>query len=171
MSENNKKNKLISDKNNTYFTENRIMRGSSIPTEGTYLTGDMIINDSATSVDEPIWICNEGGTPGVWSSINSTSTTIVPSYEAMLKSKASIGSLFYVTADESDEGRPGFFIITSVQEDENGKKIPATWDKINKKESSVPSLTYDSTMPEGTRIYLKDNQDLIIRFNFSSISC
>ena len=170
MSENNKKNKLISDKNNTYFTENRIMRGSSIPTEGTYLTGDMIINDSATSVDEPIWICNEGGTPGVWSSINSTSTTIVPSYDAMLKSKASVGSLFYVTADESDEGRPGFFIITSVQEDENGKKIPATWDKINKKESSVPSLTYDSTMPEGTRIYLKDNQDLIIRFNFSSIT-
>ena len=168
MSEDNKKNKLVSDKNNTYFTENRIMRGNSIPTEGTYLTGDMIINDSATSVDEPIWICNEGGTPGVWSSVSSTSTTIVPNYKDMLKSKANVGSIFYIISDESDDDNPGFYIVTSVKEDENGKKVPATWDKINKKESSIPTLSYDPSMPEGTKIYLNNEDDLILKFKFMS---
>ena len=173
MSENNKKNKLISDKNNTYFTENRIMKGSSIPTEGTYLTGDIIINDSATSVDEPMWICNEGGSPGKWGMVSSTSTSIVPTYAAMLKSKATVGSMFYVIADESDalengSAEPGFYIITSVKEDENGIKVPATWDKINKKENNIPTLTYDASMPEGTRIFLKNDEDLIIKFNFSA---
>ena len=98
----NRKNKLISDKQNTYFTENRIMKGSGIPTEGTYLTGDIIINDSATSVEEPMWICNEGGSPGKWGMVSSTSTTIVPTHAAMLKSKATVGCMFYVIADESD---------------------------------------------------------------------
>ena len=170
MTAENKKNKLISDKNNTYFTENRIMKGTAIPTEGTYLTGDMIINNGENAMDEPMWICNEGGTPGKWGPVSNTNTTIVPSYNGMLKSKASVGCLFYVLADESDDDNPGFYIITSVKEDEDGKKVPATWDKINKKESSVPSLTYDPSMPEGTRIYLKDEQDLIIKFNFSSMT-
>ncbi len=166
--ENNRKNKLISDKNNTYFTENRIMRGSSIPTEGTYLTGDMIINDSATSIDEPIWICNEGGTPGKWGPVSSTSTMIVPSYADMLESNAFVGMLFYIVSDESDDDNPGFYIITSVKETEDGKKIPATWDKINKKESTIPSLTYDASMPEGTKMYLKEDEDLILKFNFNA---
>lgn len=165
--ENNKKNKLVSDKNNTYFTENRIMRGSSIPTEGTYLTGDIIINDSATSVDEPMWICNEGGTPGKWSPMTGTGSTIVPSYASMMQSKATLGSLFYVLVDEADDKNPGFYVVTGVKE-VDGKKVPSTVDKINKKESAVPTLTYDASMPEGTRIYLKDDEELIIRFNFSS---
>ena len=170
--ENNRKNKLISDKQNTFFTENRIMKGSAIPTEGTYLTGDMIINtDPVTSIDEPMWICNEGGTPGVWGPVSNTSTTIVPTYASMLKSKASVGSLFYVIADENDASEagaePGFYIVTSIKE-ENGVKIPATWDKINKKDNNIPKLSYDASMPEGTKIYLNDTDELIVKFNFSA---
>ena len=48
------------------------------------------------------------------------------------------------------------------------KKTPSTVDKINKKESAVPTLTYDASMPEGRRIYLKDDEELIIRFNSSN---
>ena len=173
MAEENRKNKLISDKNNTYFTENRIMKGSAIPTEGTYLTGDMIVNtDPVTSIDEPMWICNEGGTPGVWGPVSNTTTTIVPNYANMLISKATVGCLFYVLADESDAddggAKPGFYIITSVKENANGVKVPATWDKINKIENTIPKLSYDASMPEGTKMYLNDDQELIIRFNFTA---
>lgn len=165
--ENNKKNKLVSDKNNTYFTENRIMKGSSIPTEGTYLTGDIIINDGSISTDEPMWICNEGGTPGKWGLVGSTNTIIVPSYNAMMKSKVTAGTMVYVSNDESDGDGPGFYIVLSVKE-ANGIKVPATVEKINKKENNVPVLSYDPSMPEGTKMYLKDNEDLIIKFNFTS---
>lgn len=175
MAEENRKNKLISDKNNTFFTENRIMNGSAIPTEGTYLTGDMIINtDPVTSIDEPMWICNEGGTPGKWGPVSNTTTTIVPTFASMLKSRATVGGMFYIIADEDDAdeygAKPGFYIITSVKDNGNGIKIPATWDKINKKEVNVPKLSYDVSMPEGSRIYLNDDQDLIIKFNFTSAS-
>ena len=97
------------------------MRGSSIPTEGTYLTGDIIINDSATSVDEPMWICNEGGTPGKWSSMTGTGSTIVPSYASMMQSKATLGSLFYVVVDEADDENPWFLCSYRCKE-VDGKK-------------------------------------------------
>ena len=176
MSENNintGKYKIISGKNNTFFANNRMMEGSSIPTEGTFQTGDIIVNNGPTAVDEPMWICNEGGTPGKWGLLNNTNTTIVPSYAAMLQSKANVGSLFYVIADESEaleDGTTGagFYIITTIKENENGKKVPATWDKLNKKESTIPKLTYDSSMPEGTKIYITEEDELIVRFNFSS---
>ena len=173
MSENNAntgKYKLISGKNNSFFANNRMMEGSSIPTEGTFMTGDIIVNNGPDAADEPMWICNEGGTPGVWSPISSASTSIVPSHALMMQSKAAVGSIFYVLVDEGDPDapeEPGFYIVTSIKE-VNGKKVPATVDKINKKESSVPSLTYDAAMPEGVKIYLKDDEDFILVFNFSS---
>jgi len=167
--ENNRKNKLISDKQNTYFTENRIMKGSAIPTEGTYLTGDMIINTNpVTSIDEPMWICNEGGSPGKWEVLGDTTTSVVRSYSAMMNRKAAIGNLFYVMEDETDENQPGFYIVLSVRENENGIKVPENVDRINKKVNNVPTLSYDASMPEGTKFYLKNNEDLILKFNFSS---
>jgi len=61
------KTKIISDKNNTFFTNNKIMTGTKIPTTGEYIKGDMIVNIGPTSSTEPIWICNVSGSPGVWS--------------------------------------------------------------------------------------------------------
>jgi hypothetical protein len=58
--------KIISDRLNTFFTNNNISIGTSIPTTGTYSRGDIIVNVGPTSSIEPMWICNEGGTPGVW---------------------------------------------------------------------------------------------------------
>ena len=61
------KTKIISDKNNTFFTNNKIMTGTKIPTTGEYVKGDMIVNIGPSSSTEPIWICNVSGSPGVWS--------------------------------------------------------------------------------------------------------
>ena len=79
------KTKIISDKNNTFFTNNKIMTGTEIPTSGDYVKGDMIVNIGSTSASEPIWICNVSGNPGQWSVLGigtvgsggSGSTTIV----------------------------------------------------------------------------------------------
>lgn len=65
----NKKNKLVSDKNNTFFSDNKIIAGTQIPTEGTYNTGDLVVNIGSYNDEKPIWICIEGGTPGVWSPV------------------------------------------------------------------------------------------------------
>ena len=64
-----KKNKLVSDRLNTFFTDNRIMTGSSIPTEGVYNTGDIIVNVGSDSSEVLLWVCDEGGNPGVWSPV------------------------------------------------------------------------------------------------------
>jgi hypothetical protein len=62
----NTKNKLISDKNNTYFSNNKIIAGTEIPIEGIHNTGDLIVNIGDNNKNIPLWICIEGGSPGVW---------------------------------------------------------------------------------------------------------
>ena len=165
---NNRKAKIVSDRLNTFFTNNKITFGSSIPTTGTYKTGDIIVNTSSTSEEEPMWICNEGGTPGRWGLVGNTSINIVKNYATMMEQKSSVGNLYYVRNDENWDDEPGFYIVLTVKENENGVKVPDEVDRINKKENNVPTLSYDSSMPEGTKMYLKENQDLILKFNFTS---
>ena len=169
MSENNAntgKYKIISGKNNTFFANNRMMEGSSIPTEGTFRTGDIIVNNGPTATEEPMWICNEGGTPGKWGLVGRTSVNIIKDYKTMMQQQSVVGDLYYVRNDENWDDEPGFYIVLSVKENENGIKVPDEVDRINKKENNVPTLSYDSSMPEGTKMYLKNNEDLILRFNF-----
>lgn len=57
--------KVISDKNNPYFKNNKIESGNTIPTTGTYAVGDMIINTTPTN-GIYAWVCATAGTPGTW---------------------------------------------------------------------------------------------------------
>ena len=166
--EDNKKHKVVSDKNNTFFTGNRITTGTCIPTEGTYNTGDVIVNNGPTAATEPMWICNEGGTPGKWGPMLSTNTTIVNSYSGMMRRKSAVGNLYYVISDELWDGEPGFYIVLSVRTDEEGIEVPDEVYRINKKENNIPKLSYDSSLPEGSKLYLKEDEDLILSFNFES---
>ena len=36
---------IVSDRHNTFFTENNIKVGTQIPTEGTYRKGDIVVNN------------------------------------------------------------------------------------------------------------------------------
>ena len=63
--------KVITDKLNTFFVDNKFMVASEIPTEGEFKVGDIIINNGSTNVDEPMWICVEAGNPGTWTVFNS----------------------------------------------------------------------------------------------------
>ena len=51
---------------NAFLKSNNIVTGTQIPTEGNYKTGDIVVNIGPNSATEPMWICNEGGNPGVW---------------------------------------------------------------------------------------------------------
>ena len=63
--------KVITDKLNTFFVDNKFMVASEIPTTGEFKVGDIIINNGPTNVDEPMWICVEAGNPGTWTVFNS----------------------------------------------------------------------------------------------------
>ena len=63
--------KVITDKLNNYFKDNKFMVGSSAPTSGTYKVGDIVVNSGSNSVEIPMWICIEAGTPGTWEVFNS----------------------------------------------------------------------------------------------------
>ena len=58
--------KLITDNLNTFFTNNRFMAGLAVPTEGNYSKGDVMVNIGENASQEPMWICIEAGSPGVW---------------------------------------------------------------------------------------------------------
>ena len=58
--------RIVSDKHNTYFTNNNITVGNAIPTSGTYAKGDIVVNIGENSESEAMWICIESGTPGTW---------------------------------------------------------------------------------------------------------
>ena len=59
--------KLLNTNNNGYFENNQLDIADSIPTEGDYNVGDIVIK--ATQVEHAAigWICIEAGNPGVWS--------------------------------------------------------------------------------------------------------
>lgn len=62
--------KIVTTNKNTYFTANNITIGTAIPTTGTYVKGDIIINSSPTA-DAIGWICTTSGKPGSWKVIQS----------------------------------------------------------------------------------------------------
>ena len=62
---------ILTDKVNTYFTNNKITIASTKPTTGTWKKGDIVISSSPSSLFG--WICTAAGTPGTWSDLNSAS--------------------------------------------------------------------------------------------------
>ena len=59
--------KLLNTNNNGYFENNQIDISDSIPTEGNYNVGDIIIKETQVEHMAIGWICIEAGNPGVWS--------------------------------------------------------------------------------------------------------
>jgi hypothetical protein len=58
----------VSDLNN-FFSNKRIMTATSIPTEGKFRKGDIIVNIGPNADKDSMWICVEAGSPGVWKTI------------------------------------------------------------------------------------------------------
>lgn len=73
--------KNVADGKNTFFKGNRILMGNGIPTSGSYVRGDIIVNVNTDNDKRCMWICTESGTPGSWAlmggSLISTEARIV----------------------------------------------------------------------------------------------
>ena len=61
--------KIVSDRLNTFFTNNRIATGTAAPTSGTWKVGDIVISTTQSGVIG--WVCTIAGTPGTWKTIQS----------------------------------------------------------------------------------------------------
>ena len=57
---------IVSDRHNSFFSANNIRVGNQIPTEGSYVKGDIIVNIGDNTASEAMWICVESGNPGIW---------------------------------------------------------------------------------------------------------
>ena len=62
----NLKYKLVTDIKNNFFTNNRFIAAESLPAEGDFVKGDLIVNIGENANDEAMWLCVESGNPGVW---------------------------------------------------------------------------------------------------------
>ena len=64
--------KLLNTSSSTYFANNRLDIGSSIPTSGNYNMGDIIIKSTQVDGESIGWICIKSGNPGVWNEFGGT---------------------------------------------------------------------------------------------------
>lgn len=78
---------LISDKLNTYFKDNKICIGETIPVSGEYKSGDLMIKSNPIANESIGWICTQDGTPGEWIEINGDSNVDIDLSEYALKSE------------------------------------------------------------------------------------
>jgi alpha-tubulin suppressor-like RCC1 family protein len=53
-----------------YFANKNILTSDSIPTQGKFKIGDIVVNTGNDAKENPFWICTESGSPGSWQSIN-----------------------------------------------------------------------------------------------------
>ena len=61
---------IVTNRDNTFFTNNKMTVGSGIPASGSYKIGDIVISDSqANGVFG--WVCTQAGDPGRWEVIGS----------------------------------------------------------------------------------------------------
>lgn len=58
--------KMVTDIKNNFFTNNRFIAAESLPAEGDFVKGDLIVNIGENANDEAMWLCIESGNPGVW---------------------------------------------------------------------------------------------------------
>ena len=58
--------KMVTDIKNNFFTNNRFIAAESLPAEGDFVKGDLIVNIGENANDEAMWLCVESGNPGTW---------------------------------------------------------------------------------------------------------
>lgn len=165
--------KVVTDLANSYFRNNRFMIGTSIPTEGSYNLGDIIINTSETSLQEPMWICIESGTPGAWQVFNASGEggggrTVCVRNQVIIDSPASVIDLGIGTFDRSKDTLMVFinadYAYENVDYKVSGTTIVAVdkeWNKVGMSDFTFDFVVFKSILDEGLSsstelIYLKD---------------
>lgn len=106
--------KLISDKLNTYFKDNIICIGDSIPVSGNYKSGDLMIKSNPVASESIGWICIKDGNPGEWTEINGGSNDIdLSEYALKSEMESNIGILDNLQTDSKTD------LVSAINEIKN----------------------------------------------------
>ena len=106
--------KLISDKLNTYFKDNIICIGDSIPVSGSYKSGDLMIKSNPVASESIGWICIKDGNPGEWTEINGGSNDIdLSEYALKSEMESNIGILDNLQTDSKTD------LVSAINEIKN----------------------------------------------------
>ena len=140
--------KVITDNLNTYFKNNKIMIGSSVPTGGSYSKGDIIVNNGANADKEPMWICVESGNPGKWEVVGAGGTDLVHLKNNVIVNNAvsevSIGiDGFNPEGDVLTVYRNSVYMIEGVDYNVQGNKIVSLKGNWNAENQSDYKFTFE----------------------------
>ena len=140
--------KVITDNLNTYFKSNKIMIGSSVPTEGSYSKGDIIVNNGANADKEPMWVCTESGNPGKWEAVGAGGTDLVHLKNNVIVNNAvsevSIGiDGFNPEGDALTVYRNSVYMIEGVDYNVQGNKIVSLKGNWNAENQSDYKFTFE----------------------------
>ena len=106
--------KLISDKLNTYFKDNIICIGDSIPVSGNYKSGDLMIKSNPVASESIGWICIKDGDPGEWTEINGGSNDIdLSEYALKSEMESNIGIIDNLQTDSKTD------LVSAINEIKN----------------------------------------------------
>ena len=99
----------------------------------------------------------------------SVSTVIVDKYEDIANLKnVGQGALIYVKSDVNKNGEENMYVVTKDKL-VDGQVAPEVYVALSTfAKSQVPTLRYDESVPEGKNIYLNKEDELILKFFFSS---
>ena len=93
------------------------------------------------------------------------STVTVDTYEDIANLEdVQEGTIIYVKSDSNSDGS-NVYVVESITSDNKVDVCTPISDFVK---STVPKLSYDASMPEGTKIYKSNSDDVIIRFKFTS---
>ena len=140
--------KVITDNLNTYFKSNKIMIGSSVPTEGSYSKGDIIVNNGENADKEPMWVCTESGNPGKWEVVGAGGTDLVHLKNNVIVNNAvsevSIGiDGFNPEGDVLTVYRNSVYMIEGVDYNVQGNKIVSLKGNWNAENQSDYKFTFE----------------------------
>ena len=130
---------IVSDRHNSFFTANNIRVGTSIPTEGNYVKGDLIVNIGESASVEAMWLCVESGNPGLWEVVGSGAGA----------SMVSINSTMLVNEPISEIPLDGLGVAVT-----NKDKLVVHFNSVHLMEGMDYVISEDKTkiikLPEGT---------------------
>ena len=149
------KQKVLTDRLNTYFTKNKITIGDVIPSTGSYVAGDIVISSSPNS-NAFGWICVSSGIPGSWKILKSGNDITKVEVEKILTGNITSHTHNYA-ASSSAGGSANSAVKLSTARTINGVSFDGTENITVSDNTKLPlkggTVTGETVFLQGTRIH------------------
>ena len=113
--------------------------------------------------DDKVYKLKSDGTWIKYKSVGSGNIAINVEEDIKNLTDIEVGTFIYVK--EGTNGEPAIFVVTEINEQGMPTEYKSISDMIK---STVPKLSYTEDMPEGTKLYKTQQDDIVFKFKFSS---